>query len=255
MQNIVRQQNETKLSMGAECTTSSGKSKMRYKIEKLTTTNYDATFTICAKNYIGLAKTLEKSVKNNFSSIDFFIIVADEFDLANKPSDSNILIAKEILPFNQEEWIELTFKYDITEFCTCIKPFVFKYFFESKKYNKVCYLDPDILFSDSIKVIYDELEHCEILLTLHNLFFEIDENKHILEDELRSTGLFNFRFLGLRFGITEKRIVIISTFSEGSFHEFVNVSYLTMIVPNYVEKYSNDVIFKQFADLFEELIN
>jgi len=161
----------------------------------------NCAFTVCAKNYLGLAKILEKSIKKYTESIDFFIIIADEFSFADRPTESNVFIAKELLSFNEDEWNKLTFKYDITEFCTCIKPFVFSYFFNEKKYEKICYLDPDILFFDSPQIIYDELESCEILLTPHNLFYEINENKNILEDEIRQGGLFNFGFLGLKNGI------------------------------------------------------
>ena len=37
-------------------------------------------FTICAKNYIGLAQTLEKSVLKYNPEIDFFIFVVDSFN-------------------------------------------------------------------------------------------------------------------------------------------------------------------------------
>jgi len=154
-------------------------------------------FTICAKNYIGLAKVLEKSIKKYSKDIDFLIIVADEFE--KKPLVSNILIAKDILLFEENKWNELTFKYDLTEFCTCIKPFVFMYLFNSCNYKKICYFDPDILFFNSADVIYDKLDNCEILVTPHNLFLSNNENDNI-EDEIRGNGIFNFGFIGFSRG-------------------------------------------------------
>jgi len=160
----------------------------------------NCAFTICAKNYIGLAKVLEKSIKKYTNNIDFFIIIADEFDSNNITTEPNILIAKKILSIKEEKWNELAFKYDLTEFCTCIKPFVFKYMFNSLNYNKICYFDPDILFYSSSDVIYNKLNNCEILVTPHSLFLNNNEKNNIIEDEIRGNGIFNFGFLGLSRG-------------------------------------------------------
>lgn len=164
-------------------------------------------FTICAKNYIGLAKIMEKSMYKYTDTIDFFIVVADEFDLQEKIVENNILIAKNILSMEEKKWIALTFKYNITEFCTCIKPFVFQYFFQKMDYAKVCYFDPDILFFDSVDAIFDEMENYEILVTPHNVYFDVTENSRSLEDEIKGAGIFNFGFVGLSKGLYTMRIL------------------------------------------------
>ena len=40
--------------------------------------NKNCIFTICATNYVGLAKALESSVKKYTEAVDFKIVVADE---------------------------------------------------------------------------------------------------------------------------------------------------------------------------------
>ena len=40
----------------------------------------NCAFTIVAKNYVGLAQLLQKSIMHHNSNIDFYIIVADELD-------------------------------------------------------------------------------------------------------------------------------------------------------------------------------
>ena len=40
-------------------------------------TKKNCIFTICAKNYIGLAQALEKSILQYNNNIDFYIVVAD----------------------------------------------------------------------------------------------------------------------------------------------------------------------------------
>ena len=60
--------------------------------------NKNCIFTICAKNYIGLALALEKSVKQYNDNVDFFIVVADEFDTGKEPSVAeNVIEAKSVL--------------------------------------------------------------------------------------------------------------------------------------------------------------
>ena len=106
-------------------------------------------FTVCAKNYLGLAQILGSSVLKYEEGADFFIVVADEFDPAvpvERPQ--NALVAREILSIDDALWRNMSFKYNLTEFCTSIKPFCIEYFFING-YDAVCYLDPDtFLFSD-----------------------------------------------------------------------------------------------------------
>ena len=82
-------------------------------------------FTIVAKNYIGLAMILGKSLARYNPEIDFKIVVADEIDSEIKDLPSNILIAKEELDYSPDIWRNMSFKYDLTEFCTAIKPTAF----------------------------------------------------------------------------------------------------------------------------------
>ena len=110
--------------------------------------NRNCVFTICAKNYIGLAQALEKSVYKHNDKIDFYIVVADEFDRKNLVVADNVILAKETLAIDSQLWTNMAFKYNLTEFCTCIKPFSIEYFFK-KGYDTVCYMDPDTyLFND-----------------------------------------------------------------------------------------------------------
>ena len=84
-------------------------------------------FTIVAKNYIGLGQILGESLRRHNPDIDFSIFVSDEFEHqpANLPKE--IIIAKDVLSgISREQWLDMAFKYDLTEFCTAIKPFFFE---------------------------------------------------------------------------------------------------------------------------------
>ncbi len=55
----------------------------------------NCAFTIVAKNYIGLAMILEKSIKRYYTDLDFFIVVADEPSSELSDMPENIIFAKD----------------------------------------------------------------------------------------------------------------------------------------------------------------
>ena len=160
----------------------------------------NCVFTIVAKNYIGLAQILEDSLKEKNPDVDFFIIVADDFsgdvDLEKLPS--NILFARKELSLSCQQWTDMSFKYDLTEFCTSIKPASFSYFIEKTKYEKIIYLDPDVFIYSSLNPIYDMLDKHSIVLTPHVTIIQDIFQGDRSESGLLSTGVFNLGFCGIR---------------------------------------------------------
>lgn len=163
-----------------------------------------AAFTICAKNYIGLAQVLERSIKKYNDDVDFYIFVVDEFvdsdkliigDKSGQPD--NIVIAKDVLNFTTEKWKEMSFKYNLTEFCTSIKSMCFSYLFEKKKYEKGIFLDPDILVFNTLDYIYDNLSSYSIILTPHLLNVN-SISKKLRDNDMMNTGVFNLGFVALK---------------------------------------------------------
>jgi hypothetical protein len=160
----------------------------------------DAIFTIVAKNYIGLAQVLERSVAANSNS-DFYIVVADEFDTGQEEQydlPGNILIAKNKLGIDNGLWEQMAFKYSLVEFCTAIKPACFQYFFEEKKYDKVIYLDPDIYVFNSPQPVFDILENAAIVLTPHITTMQTPFKGDYPDHLFLLNGTFNLGFLALR---------------------------------------------------------
>ena len=160
----------------------------------------NAVFTIVAKNYIGLAKVLERATAANSNS-NFYIIVADEFDNNQRERyelSDNILVAKEVLTIKNELWEEMVFKYSLVEFCTAIKPACFQYFFQQKKYAKVIYLDPDIYVFNSLEPVFNTLENCSILLTPHITTLQTPFIGDYPDHLFLLNGTFNLGFLGLK---------------------------------------------------------
>lgn len=161
--------------------------------------NLNCIFTICAKNYVGLAQILGKSVLKYNDNVDFYIIVADEYD-QNTPvvKDSNIFIAREILNIDDDVWTNMAFKYNLTEFCTCIKPFCIEYFFEKKSYETVCYLDPDIYLFNDFSYIYKSLRKFLVVTAPHITIPDYPYTGDLPDRSFLFNGISNFGFVGFR---------------------------------------------------------
>lgn len=161
--------------------------------------NKHCIFTICAKNYIGLAQTLEMSVKKYNNNVDFYIVVADEFDTGKEPSVAeNVLIAKNFLTINEELWTNMAFKYNLTEFCTCIKPFSIEYFFTQKGYETVCYMDPDTYLFSDFSYIYDKLSKFLVITAPHITIPDYPYSGDLPDRSFLFNGISNFGFAGFR---------------------------------------------------------
>lgn len=155
-------------------------------------------FTICATNYIGLAKILKASIEKYCSEVDFHIIVSDEPTAeVRRTFPDYIHIAKDILPYSETKWREMAFKYNLPELCTAIKPATFLYLIE-QGYEKCIYFDPDILAFSSIGVIFDELDAFDAVVSPHILEPETDYKGELDETRILFAGTFNLGFLALR---------------------------------------------------------
>ena len=160
-----------------------------------------SVFTICAKNYIGLAQVLERSLRRYHADLDFYIFIADEIAEGDRPVlPDNALIGREVLGdyIDWDMWEEMSFKYSLTEFCTSIKAHCFKYLFDKTEADKVIYFDPDIYAFSSIDFLFGHLDDHKILLTPHIISCDPLYGGERSESGLLSTGMYNLGFLALR---------------------------------------------------------
>lgn len=151
-------------------------------------------FTICAKNYLAQAYTLGQSIKHHEPDTDFFIIVSDfigDIELNNSFTHLSPKILSEI---NIED---LSFKYNVIEFSTAIKPFFITYFFK-KNYDKVVYLDPDMYIYNNLNIIYNNLDDYDFIITPHIRKHYIEFNGSTSEEEILFVGIYNLGFFAVR---------------------------------------------------------
>lgn len=124
-------------------------------------------FTICANNYLGYALTLYQSLRRNHPEADFILFLADEksdaVDYSTFPFE---VISANALPISS--FSDMSFRYDIMELATAIKPSCFKWLFKERRYEFATYLDPDIYVTSSLEKVIESLEDGhEAVLTPH----------------------------------------------------------------------------------------
>jgi hypothetical protein len=148
-------------------------------------------YTVCSICYLPKALVLSKSVYQN-SKNQVIIYLVDK---------KNSIVQD--YPWAQIRWIEdenipdlynLAFKYDVTEFSTCIKPLLALRLLELS--SKVIFLDPDICVYSSLDDIKNELDHYPILLTPHySTPIELREENYDLA--MMRFGSFNLGFFAV----------------------------------------------------------
>ncbi|MBP3726650.1 MAG: hypothetical protein J6I60_05475 [Bacteroidaceae bacterium] len=153
-------------------------------------------FTIVAKNYIGLAKMLEQSLRQ-YHEVDFRIYVVDEPTADTPPLPDNTFYVKDCAAYSQEQWTDMAFKYDLTEFCTAVKPACFQHVFQAH-YDSAIYFDPDIYVFSPLTPILEALEQHSIVLTPQIANVHVDYQGEHPEWAMNVNGIFNLGFCAMR---------------------------------------------------------
>lgn len=155
-------------------------------------------FTIVAKNYIGLGQILGKSLHEHNPEVDFRIYVADEFAAVPDDLPKEVIMAMDVIKdITPEQWCDMSFKYDLTEFCTSIKPFCFEHVFDDG-YDKAYYFDPDIYIFSSIIEISRSLDDHSMTLTPQIAGIHKHYTGEHPEWAMNVNGIFNLGFCGIR---------------------------------------------------------
>jgi len=167
----------------------------------------NAVFTIVAKNYFSLAKALADSIRKfHGADLDIIIGIADEIENIDTLKGNGYQVIA-IDSIGIEGYNSMAFKYNVTEFCTSVKPFVFEHLFTSGKYEKLIYFDPDILVYNSLDIIFDSLESRSVVLTPHYITPQVKYTGNALETLTLFAGIYNLGFLALKQSITSDKLL------------------------------------------------
>ena len=156
-----------------------------------------AVFTIASENYFAQVNTLLKSLKETNPDWDRFFALADEPDddliEALKDTDTQLIRMEEIgIP----DLSDMTFRYDIMELNTAIKPFVILTL--QQKYDRVVYLDPDICVYAEMKEVNHAFDKgYDFVVTPHFTDYFPNDGFHPDEPDIMRAGIYNFGFFAV----------------------------------------------------------
>jgi hypothetical protein len=159
-------------------------------------------FTITARNYLSLALTLGDSIARHHPEARFTICVSDGLDQldglipARAHPGHRLLSAHELMPLEQLE--DLAFKYNITEYCTAIKPLLFKTLFADPEVDLVYYMDPDTHLYQRLDPITADSPDKTLYLAPHLINCRLADDHPYPEYHHLWEGIFNLGFCAIR---------------------------------------------------------
>ena len=178
----------------------------RTQVTKSSSRRKIGIFTIASKNYLAYVRVLFKSVAAVHPEYALYLCLADTVGGAFDPRSEGFETI-ESHRIGIPHFDDMTVRYDIMEFNTAIKPFMFRWLLDNTDLDSVIYLDPDIR-------VYSRLDRLEallksgvsIVLTPH-ITRPIEDGKNPNDYHMLQAGTFNLGFAAMNRCDEAKRFV------------------------------------------------
>ena len=154
------------------------------------------TVTICARNYLPRARVLARSYREHNPSDRFTIFLVDAEPDEVAETDEYRIVGPSTLKLDPSEFQRMAMIYDVTEFCTALKPWALESLLDDGE-DTIAYLDPDIEVFESLSAIEALSQKHGIVLTPHTTAPVPRDGLRPSEADLMSTGTFNLGFIAL----------------------------------------------------------
>ena len=159
--------------------------------------------TIIAKNYAAFARTLCRSFLEQHPDGQCFVLVIDDWQGFLDPAQEPFtIVSLDEIDLPQPR-AHFTFKYDITELSTAVKPFLLEHLLGRYALPNLLYLDPDILITAPLEGLFTRLEGeaaPDFVLTPHLDRDYPDDGLRPGDAHILTSGIYNLGFFGLRSG-------------------------------------------------------
>lgn len=156
-------------------------------------------FTICSANYLATAKVLMDTLRRHEPDTRRVLVLAERSPTPAQITGMQELLACEVLPaadLGIPTLDRMAFQYDITEFNTALKPYVFQHLFAQGD-TAVLYLDPDISVYQPLTALWTVLETEDAVVTPHITAPLPDDGLAPSTENMLRCGQYNFGFVGL----------------------------------------------------------
>jgi glycosyltransferase involved in cell wall biosynthesis len=154
-----------------------------------------ALFTICSNNYVPMAKVLLESIQRHHPEADVYLCLADDMrpEMVDYPDACQVIAATDL---NIDDFRGFAFRYDIMEFNTAVKPFMFRAL-RDRGHEHVVYLDPDIEVYAPLDKVFALLEAGASFVLTPHMTKPAERNDFPDDVGIMRAGVYNLGFLGV----------------------------------------------------------
>lgn len=153
-------------------------------------------FTIVSRNYLAYALTLLGSIAEQYPSAKRYLCLADS--TANDPTfKTDLFETISIDELGLPNFEAFTFRYEIMELNTAVKPYMFNWLQQRHPNSGLIYIDPDILVLKPLSHVENELAAGASMVLTPHLNAPISDDKHPDELAIMRSGVYNCGFVAI----------------------------------------------------------
>ena len=155
-----------------------------------------AIVSICSNNYFPYVRILFTSLQKHHPEADLFLCLADKIcaDVELGIEGVEIIPAADL---GIENFPDFAFRYDIMEFNTAVKPFVMRQLIESRGYEQVVYLDPDIELFAPMSPVFEAFDNGANFVVTPHLTAPAEAKDFPNDIGIMKAGIYNLGFIAL----------------------------------------------------------
>jgi glycosyltransferase involved in cell wall biosynthesis len=150
-------------------------------------------FTIASKNYLAFARVLLQSVAKFHPEYRLYLFLADKVDGTFDPAAEYFeVVQSDQIGIRHHD--DMALRYDIMEFNTAIKPFVFQWLFRTTDLDSIIYLDPDIRVYSHMTRLEDLLSDGHSAVLTPHITRPVEDGRVPNDYNMLQAGVFNLGF-------------------------------------------------------------
>jgi len=153
-------------------------------------------FTIASKNYLAYVRVLLKSIAAHHPEYSLYLCLADKAGDSFDPlKEAFTVIESENI--NIRHFSDMAIRYDIMEFNTAIKPFMFRWLLDNTELDSIIYLDPDIRAYSRFDRLESVLSSDVSMVLTPHITRPIEDGKYPNDYNMIQAGVFNLGFAAI----------------------------------------------------------
>ena len=154
-------------------------------------------FTIASKNYLAYVRVLLKSVAKVHPEYELYLCLADRVDgYFDAVSEPFTVVQADAIGIPTLD--DMAIRYDIMEFNTAVKPYMFQWLLQNKELDSVIYLDPDIRVYSRLTAIEQQLATGGTVVLTPHITRPVEDGKNPNDYHMLQAGVFNLGFAAVR---------------------------------------------------------